>query len=685
LVGAPYTVSGIPDISRAAGTGFARERVGTLVALPPGELDREVDMTRLTRWTALVGSALAAGAVVAAHQGDDVLRADSTLCTRCHVEAEAEAAAHPSVPCQACHPVDLPTGFGLLRAEGQEDLVLGESLPLHGAVDAASCAGCHTDVVLGTTGHRGHLWGDEPAGCVDCHGGVAHGGRPDSAACVGCHEEVAVTAAPMAAVHCADCHAWLSPEPDPEPTCGRCHEAGGVGREVTLHSALPCTLCHQPHAEPFTQVRACETCHDGVEHRHPEVGAAGGCDACHAAHDDWPTAQARCVGCHEEVALADLPTSLAVDAQALKAASEFLAHGQCVDCHDGHAEAEAPARCDGCHETPAPLHGGAECGDCHDVHRPTAPQCGECHDEAARHGGQDCGECHGVHTAPVVAGDCRGCHAEVPAPVDHRRQDCADCHRPHQPEPRACGACHQAEVFVVAERDRAHRDCGECHRPHDRAVLATDCARCHDEPARKGHETCLDCHTPHAATTPTPAACVNCHTAPVEAVANLPGHADCRDCHTEHPADRPPTPCVDCHDEMNSAPQGHADCGDCHAPHDGAPRQATCADCHPKKTRPMLGAPVHLECGECHGPHEAAAAASPRCESCHSPEGAGRAPAGLHEIPEHRECDLCHSAHRPPEALRSVCVECHEEQRDHEPEAPVCQGCHVFLDGRVSP
>ena len=82
-------------------------------------------------------------------------------------------------------------------------------------------------------------------------------------------------------------------------------------------------------------------------------------------------------------------------------------------------------------------------------------------------------------------------------------------------------------------------------------------------------------------------------------------------------------------------------------------------------------------CGACHGVHAVAGVRSaPRCTSCHAPA----ALPGLHAEPKHRDCATCHEGahHEGPFSSRATCISCHEKQRDHVPQAQLCQGCHVF-------
>ena len=52
----------------------------------------------------------------------------------------------------------------------------------------------------------------------------------------------------------------------------------------------------------------------------------------------------------------------------------------------------------------------------------------------------------------------------------------------------------------------------------------------------------------------------------------------------------------------------------------------------------------------------------------------------LHQISAHGDCRGCHvTPHAPPRVERSFCTAtCHVDRRDHQPQAQVCNGCHVF-------
>jgi predicted CXXCH cytochrome family protein len=132
--------------------------------------------------------------------------------------------------------------------------------------------------------------------------------------------------------------------------------------------------------------------------------------------------------------------------------------------------------------------------------------------------------------------------------------------------------------------------------------------------------------------------------------------------------------------EEATAPKGHQLCANCHEPHSGEHlAKATCASCHENKTTGPH-ATVAGGCPTCHRPHGAAKvnlgpAAPPACATCHDVK---ELPA-LHSIPAHAACANCHSSHDGPRADRATCTSsCHTDRKTHQPQAPVCSGCHVF-------
>jgi hypothetical protein len=157
-------------------------------------------------------------------------------------------------------------------------------------------------------------------------------------------------------------------------------------------------------------------------------------------------------------------------------------------------------------------------------------------------------------------------------------------------------------------------------------------------------------------------------------------HAVCSSCHESH-SGAPGTPaktCGTCHvKQQKSAARAHADCLGCHTPHEGGkPPPSQCITCHAEQAVQNHGE-LAQGCGTCHGIHaDQGVRAAPACTTCHQ---VAKLP-GLHAQAQHQACNTCHeSTHDTgPFSERATCVACHQAQKNHVPEAKLCQGCHVF-------
>jgi hypothetical protein len=257
---------------------------------------------------------------------------------------------------------------------------------------------------------------------------------------------------------------------------------------------------------------------------------------------------------------------------------------------------------------------------------------------------------------------------------------------PHAPAEAtaACSRCHAAVVVVHGGKG----NCASCHTPHGELAegrVAVACSHCHgavaasDTSAHAGGVACESCHKAHDFAPPERRTlCATCHASESALATPSKGHADCTACHgpsTHAPAKAPA--CGTCHkQELASAPTGHQACISCHEPHAGSVRpQAACATCHMKEAA-TAHAGVQGGCETCHRPHgPGGVAPAPGCTTCHARD---RLPA-LHAIPAHAACATCHASHVPPRSDRATCTgSCHANRRDHQPEAQVCTGCHVF-------
>jgi hypothetical protein len=409
----------------------------------------------------------------------------------------------------------------------------------------------------------------------------------------------------------------------------------------------------------------------------------------------------------------------------------------CLSCHTFAPDAPAPT-CIGCHVTPRGLlaavvqHATTDCAKCHRVHEspPIVPAgCTSCHEErAARHaaheGSAGCADCHRDH-APAAAAlaMCSFCHSAPAGPRPAGHDSCIGCHRPHDfvaGGERACIGCHGEKATLVAAQVPAHAVCTSCHTPHAPADAASSCVRCHATvQVAHGGGGCVDCHVPHAQE-PRPVAiectscharvaafetgahaggivcqachkphgfagvdpktlCNSCHSREISLVASNVGHRNCGECHGAMLAHAPAAApaCGTCHaKEQATAPTGHLQCQACHDPHAGQPTPA-CASCHQDKANGPHQA-VAGGCETCHRPHgPAGIAASPSCAACHA---RSTLPA-LHAATGHSDCAACHvSSHAAPHDDRATCMasNCHADRRNHQPQAQVCTGCHVF-------
>lgn len=546
-------------------------------------------------------------------------------------------------------------------------------------------------------GHVVHV-GQEGIACNECHD-VDHGFAPRGMkACSKCHAQQARIhhavdddiAGGAAIADCTSCHNFGPDTEDHEWDCIRCHEAPqGRLAAVQFHAQEACSKCHHPHEDPAIDPLDCRSCHMSSQNHHPMSASAS-------------------VNAH--------PAAGAGNAQAGSFADAGHATDgnlNCLLCHSAHDAAQhAVDRCTSCHDKPHALfpQGHETCTGCHQPHafqREQAMPCRSCHQdqhvlaETAVPAHRECTSCHDPHEVDRVGDEtCKGCHSQVsPTHPAVHGETCIACHAPH-PSSRSAGAGQQAQ--------------------HASSAIAGACTECHtfaanDHAAHAQHAECTSCHVPHNFANPEPSqVCTECHAKQFTLIAQNPGHATCLGCHQGHPHDArlDPRACASCHTDVHPREQ-HAQCLSCHEPHSGKPlaQSASCAQCHAKEQHTT--AKVHDDCLGCHKPHEGSVPTAQTCQSCHrdkaeqnhgsiaagctachdahGAEGVRAAPActtchqpaslpGLHAQPQHQQCTKCHEgAHdEGPFSERATCLGCHKQQRDHVPEAQLCQGCHVF-------
>jgi hypothetical protein len=468
-------------------------------------------------------------------------------------------------------------------------------------------------------GHQQHV-GKGTIVCNDCHDFAKAGFvNPGAGVCSRCHDKEAghTHQGGDKKTDCLVCHAF---SPRAAPTCIGCHaESQTHVAAISTHRTTECQSCHRPHETPPVNVKACTNCHDERALSHARHKGSNDCRDCHKPHAPAIAARETCSGCHEK-----------------PAGPKPAGHDSCMTCHKPHDFlAQAPRVCVGCHGAKPTLLASM-------VTEKPMPHA-------------QCTACHTPHAPAAAASSCRGCHSDVH--VDHKDKDaCTACHVPHgdntTAKASACSSCHTKSASTDQGTHARGLLCTQCHKPHT------------FPPPESKLALCTDCHANESAR-----------------VADNKGHHDCTVCHgtsTHQPAPAPP--CSTCHtQEAASAPAGHQKCALCHEPHSGQRVQAaaTCTSCHQNKTQ-VLHANLSTGCETCHRAHGPdGVAAPPACSTCHA---SNKLPA-LHAVPAHASCSECHSSHTTPRSDRETCTAtCHQNRRDHQPQAAVCTGCHVFRD-----
>jgi len=578
--------------------------------------------------------------------------------------------------------------------------------------------------------------------CTKCHEKENkrhhHGSAEAPTTCLSCH----VFGANKAAATCNDCHAKAKLAPgapalehhaSTEIPCGACHSIHAETRAVLAE----CTTCHQTttaahgdfevHARPeavpdasmdllldaavLAYVREAgappfasgdgDASSGGLANATPidPRSAMPGqvCTMCHAPHTGKEAAKGSCEGCHVAAHAGDRTAGGSPHGPSLAALAKtaphvtprgprVAGHEACVTCHEPHRVRKADVRrCDGCHAD----HRGV----------------------AAVAGHAACTGCHAPHAPKEARASCSAtCHSKVTVLAAARvpaHAECASCHDPHRPEVsagRACVRCHEnvKPSHPMVASAKGEQACTGCHAPHGERAGAVahagaiptsaTCVSCHknakdDHALHAGKAACTACHAPHGFKLAGAGAslCAKCHDDKAKATTARPGHANCSSCHGDAHAPVAKPACASCHpDEARTAPKGHATCTSCHDAHSGSLGDRTsCTSCHENKAN-ALHAKVGHGCGTCHRPHavKGARAASfhaadspPACSTCHAKPTL----KGLHGVGGHATCASCHVAHAPPKSDRATCTStCHTDRRNHQPEAQVCKGCHLF-------
>ncbi len=565
--------------------------------------------------------------------------------------------------------------------------------------------------IQSTALHAQHAKADQPVGCEQCHEKLSGQFLPaKSWQCQACHEDAplvlhAAATEDTGARDCMACHDFTAADATPK-TCASCHATpqGSLPAIGPHDPATPdeaCATCHRAHASPSLVSTECESCHDEetvTGHAKPDIQITG-CASCHGYHEDAEVSSGRCTNCHRQSR-----------AEVSMKATFANGHDKCVTCHRQHRFLKAEVQdCRAeCHDgvvvlAQAKVEEHRRCTACHDKHDVRGSlnyACKECHGKVSpkhpvdKKTGSRCTGCHEPHGGPgkPVAAACSSCHDEARSETGlhqgagHRGPACRNCHAPHKFDLKKagvglCETCHGAKPFrgaATIQPHAKHSDCFQCHGEtvaHAPAGKRVACATCHEDQAsvaRKDHKQCVGCHDPH--TTKQQAPCGSCHEA--QAKAAHASHRDCAGCHEPHSTVQKQA-CGGCHQRQAlTAPDQHRECMQCHDQHSTAVKKP-CASCHEDRAT-GIHAKVKGGCANCHRPHGPKGRAKPpACKSCHD-----RALPALHRSEGHVECGKCHQSHGDQKyRRRGTCLACHEEQKQHEPEAAMCVGCHMFGGG----
>ncbi|TAK42834.1 MAG: hypothetical protein EPO28_06770 [Saprospiraceae bacterium] len=280
--------------------------------------------------------------------------------------------------------------------------------------------------------------------------------------------------------------------------------------------------------------------------------------------------------------------------------------------------------------------------------------------------------------------DCQNCHTETawsPSNFDHSAfypftgahvaiaNDCNACHNGnYNNTPNTCEGCHQANYNQTTNPNHINlafsTDCESCHTTNPgwnpatfadhnnyyvldgaHAVIANDCAACHNGNYNNTPNTCEGCHISD----------YNQSTNPNH--VNLAFPTNCATCHTTDPGWSPATFSI--HDDYYVLDGAHAtiatDCAACHnGNYNNTPN--TCEGCH------------QADYDQSTNPDHAAINIPNDCAMCHTTVP-GWAPASF---PIHSNYFVLDGAHLP---IANDCAICHNGNYNNTPNA--CEGCHM--------
>lgn len=446
-----------------------------------------------------------------------------------------------------------------------------------------SCVSCHEDLHRMTVGsdcarcHSTDNWLVDQITELHQENGFPLLGMHAQISCDECHQSASDLEFTRIGNACINCHredyeATTSPNHVAggySTDCVECHDLAAFGWQAqgTNHDFFPlvrghdisdCNLCHTNGTFRNTPTD-CVACHQDdfnstSNPNHSALSFSNDCAQCHSLNPDWMPAEYRS---HDN------------DFFPIYSGTHQGEWSDCMDCHQNLAN-YAEFTCISCHRNPSTDAKHTGVGGY--VYASTA-----------------CLACH-----PNGDGDAVFDHNRTNFPLTgaHQHVDCNDCHQNgFQGTPTACEACHLPDYQQTTSPNHQtvgfSTDCATCHTTdpnwtpaqidHDvfyelkgaHALIANDCARCHNSTFTNTPTMCVGCHLDD----------YNQTTDPIH--QNIGFSTDCALCHTENRWD----PSTFDHDAMyfpiySGKHRGEWNqCIDCHTIA-GNLTAFSCIDCH---------------------------------------------------------------------------------------------------------
>ncbi len=615
----------------------------------------------------------------------------SVACKLCHTSLEFAKA---RTECNSCH-TDMHNqtlGPDCSRCHTPKSWVVNNitemhqksRFPLVGKHTTADCYDCHINA-------SATLLNFQPLGveCINCHqkdyDGTAnpnHTAGNYSKNCTDCHNMASYswTGAginhnffPLTEGHsgrgCQECH--KTPDyASTSPVCYSCHESNYIATANPNHSSIgfstTCSDCHTtaPGWKPAEYKE-----HDAKSfpiYSGKHNGEWSNCSDCHKNPASY--AQFTCIDCHEHSDQGKLNNEHnEVQGYAYNSPACFACHPtgnsegsfnhnsspfpltgahtttDCVKCHT-NGFPNTPVTCNSCHmqnfnQTVNPNHATSniptDCGACHTTQPTWKPATFPIHDSYYVIAGahipiyNDCAKCHQGNYAntPKL---CFGCHAEKYTASTNPNHITANF-------PNTCETCHSQAAWVPSNFD--HNNVYPLTGKH--ALIATDCAKCHQGNYVNTPKTCAGCHIAN----------YNASTNPNHITANFP--TTCETCHTTAGW----SPSSFNHNNTYPLTGAHSTiANNCFACHQGGYVNTpnTCAGCHMPNYNTSLN------------PNHVAGNYPTACNTCHT-TNPNWTPA---TFAIHNNYYVLAGAH-----ITEDCITCHNGNYNTTPNT--CVGCHL--------